>query len=193
MHRPQRNDLLRRIWPILKFEPILRFRVKIRLLMHLSKLKNLILKCTAFVAMAVTPLLSFALGVVGTLLWYEISPPTVSLCQLTKNPYFYAFRTIRVEAEAYSYGAVFIRDETCNMAETAAAGVWRAEGYEVSPEIQTLFAESKGETYSARILVTGRFNPYATLGCYVPKAAIHATSIELKSEITAQPLRKTDD
>ena len=143
--------------------------------------------------MAVMPLLSFALGVVGTLLWYEISPPTVSLCQLTKNPYFYAFRTIRVEAEAYSYGAVFIRDETCRMHDIAAAGVWRAEGYEFSPDIEMLFAESKRETHSARILVTGRFDPNATRGCWVPKAAIHATSIELKSEITAQPMTKRDE
>ncbi len=159
--------------------------------MRKLKIKRFIFRFALFAGIVTLPIFTFAFGIVATLLWQEfVTPPTVSLCQLARTPYFYAWRTVRVEADAYSYGAVFIADKTCRVPEVAAAGVWRADGYEPSTEVQKLYTESDSETYRARILVTGRFDPDATPGCYVPKAAIRATSIELKSEITAEPIEK---
>lgn len=134
---------------------------------------------------------TFLVGTGSTLLWFKISPPTVTLCQLAQNPEWYSGKNVRVEADARSFGAVFIFDNTCNLPEkTAAAGVWLAEGYKLSGEAQTLYVESENEVRKARIVIIGRFDAHATRGCWTPKEAIHATSIELKSEITTEPLKK---
>ena len=155
------------------------------------KIKRLIFPMASFFGRVSFLIFTFAFGTFATLFWQElVSPPTVSLCQLAQSPYFYAWRTVQVEADAYSFGAVFITDKTCRVPEVAAAGVWRADGYEPSTEVQKLYSESDTETYRARILITGRFDPDATPGCYVPRAAIRATRIELKSEITAEPIER---
>lgn len=159
--------------------------------MRKLKIKRFLFRLASFFGIVALPIFTFVFAIIATLLWQEfVSPPTVSLCQLARTPYFYAWRTVRVEADAHSFGAVFITDKTCGAPEVAAAGVWRAEGYEPSAEVQKLYTESDTETYRARILVTGRFDPNATPGCYVPKAAIRATSIELKSEITTERWEK---
>ena len=156
----------------------------------MRKLKRLVFRLVSFIGIVILPIFTFAFGIVATLLWQElVTPPTVSLCQLTRTPYFYAWRTVRVEADAYGgFGAVFITDKTCNLTDrsVAASGVWKAEGYEPSAEVQKLYTESDSETYEARIVVTGRFDPHATRGCWTPEFAIRATSIELKSEIETE-------
>jgi len=146
----------------------------------------------SFFSVVALPIFTFTLGIIGTLIWQEfVSPPTVSLCQLAQTPYFYMGRTIRVEADAFGgFGTVLITDKNCNLKDTAASGVWKAEDFEPSLDVQKLYSESKSETYQARILITGRFNPNAARGCYVPKAAIRATKIELKSEIKTELLEK---
>lgn len=133
---------------------------------------------------------TFLVGVVSHSLWFEVSSPTVTLCQIAQNPERFDGKTIRVEADGRSvFGAVFIADETCS-SHDAAAGVWLADGYKPSGEAQNLYAESETEVREARIVATGRFDAHATRGCWSPKAAIHATSVELKSEITTEPLKE---
>ena len=160
--------------------------------MRRSRIIRLIFQITAFAGMAALPLVTFVFGVFLTIAWQElVSPPTVSLCQLGRSPYYYSGRTVRVEADSFGgFGAVFIADKGCGETEVSAAGVWLADGYEPSTDVQTLYAESEKETYRPRILVTGRFDPEATPGCFAPKAAIRATNIELISEITAETIEK---
>ena len=152
--------------------------------------KRLVFRLVLMIGIVALPIFTFAVGTVATVLWQEFgNPPTVSLCQLTRNPWFYAWRTVRVEAAAEGrFGAVFITDETCDLTDgsVAASGVWKAEGYDPSAETQKLFTEADSETFKARIVVTGRFDPQATRGCWTPKFAIHATSVELKSEIETE-------
>ena len=153
-------------------------------------MKHLIFRFTSLISKVALLFLTFIIGVASTILLSEISPPTVTLCQLAQNPSLYDGRTVRVEADALSiFGTVFISDKTCNLPE-AASGVWREQGYEPSVEVKRLYTESDSENYKARILVTGRFDPEATRGCYVPKFAIKATNIELKSEITSEPTER---
>ena len=157
-------------------------------------MKHFIFRLTSFCGKIALLLLTFDIGIASTILFSEVSPPTVTLCQLAQNPSLYDGRTVRVEADALSIiGTVFIADETCNLPEVAASGVWRAQGYEPSLEVQQLYTESDSQNYKARILVTGRFDPEATPGCYVPKFAIEATNIELKSAITSEPIERREE
>ena len=172
-----------------------RFVVKSKRILFGQKLsmKHFISRLTSLFSKVVLLLLTFIIGVASTILLSEVSPPTVTLCQLAQNPSFYDGRTVRVEADAISIiGTVFIADKTCNLPE-AASGVWRAQGFEPSAEVQQLYTESDSENYKARILVTGRFDPEATPGCYVPKFAIEATNIELKSAITSEPIERREE
>ena len=156
-------------------------------------MKHFIFRPTSFFGKIALLFLMFIIGVASTILLSEVSPPTVTLCQLTQNPSLYDGRTVRVEAHAISIiGTVFIADKTCNLPE-AASGVWRAQGFEPSSEVQQLYTESDSKNYKARILVTGRFDPEATPGCYVPKFAIEATNIELKSAITSEPIERREE
>ncbi len=160
--------------------------------MKTLKIKYFLIRSGLFFSIAVLPIFTFILGIIGTLIWQEfVSPPTVSLCQLARTPHFYTGRNIRIEADAVGgFGSVFITDKNCDLKDTAASGVWKAEGFEPSMDVQKLYSESESENYQARILVTGRFNPNATRGCYVPKFAIRATKIELKSEIITEVKEK---
>lgn len=160
--------------------------------MKTSKIKYFLIRLGLFFSVFSLPIFTFILGNIGTLIWQEfVSPPTVSLCQLVRNPHFYTGRTVRVEADAFGgFGSVFIYDKSCDLKDTAASGVWKAEGFEPGSDVRKLYSESKSETYQARILVTGRFDPNATRGCYVPKFAVKATKIELKSEIKTGLIKK---
>lgn len=161
--------------------------------MRSSRIKYFLIRSGLFFIAAVLPIFTFTLGIIGTLLWQEfISPPTVSLCQLARTPHFYTGRIVRVEADASGgFGAVFIYDKSCDLKDTAAASsVWKDEDLEPDLDIRKLYSESESETYQARILVTGRFDPNATRGCYVPKFAVKATKIELKSEIKTELIEK---
>ncbi len=132
----------------------------------------------------------FVVGVLATLLWQEVFPPNVTLCQLAQNPRWYRYRKVRVEADARSiYGAVFTADESCQSLD-GAAGVWRDVGYVPQAEVQKLYNESDKEIYKARILVEGRFDPNATPGFFAPKFAIRATHVQLKSEIVSEPMKR---
>lgn len=163
--------------------------------MIISTIRHFLFRIALFSCVFALPIFTFIFGIIGTLVWQEfISPPNVSLCQLAQNPYFYMGRTVQVEADAFSsFGTVFIVDKSCSQGQTAASGVWKAEGYEPSSDIQKLYSESDFEKHQARILVTGRFDPHATKGCYVPKFAIRATKIELKSEIKTQLIEKREE
>ena len=155
--------------------------------MRKLRIKRLVFRLVSFVGKLTLLFSTFLIGIAATIFWSEISPPTVTLCQLAQNPDLYRWQIVKVEADAVGgFGTIYIADKTCQLPE-AEAGVWREEGYKYSEEVLKFYSESESENYKARILVTGRFDPDATKGCYVPKAAIKATNIELKSEITTEP------
>jgi hypothetical protein len=146
------------------------------------KLSNMLLK-------AILALTTFFIGVAATPYFFELFPPKVTLCQLAQNPDFYSGRRVTIEADAVGGAGIIIEDGVCTYPD-AWTSVWLAEGYEPESAVQQMYSENVtalSKIYKARILVTGRFDPEATPGCFAPKAAIRATRIELLSEITVDP------
>lgn len=131
-----------------------------------------------------------AIAFTATLYSFEYYPPKVTVCQLAGNPEFYRGRLVTIEAEALGRYGIVIEDGACK-APDAWVAVWPAEGYESGPEVQKMYSENVTDlkfTYKARVRVTGRFDPDATPGCFAPKAAFRATSIELTSPVTTEPI-----
>lgn len=132
-------------------------------------------------------LVCFFAGTVTTGYFLEVTSSPITLCQAAEDPEFYRDRIVTVEADGSGIGTIILRDMTCPSLE-AGASVQLAEGYQPSPEVEKFYADLDNEILHARFLVTGRFDPDASLGCFgAPKAYIIATHIELRSEITAEP------
>jgi len=140
---------------------------------------------------AVVALTAFVIGTCVTLLSFEYVPAKVTLCQLARSPEFYRGRMVTIETDIRN---TLIEDGNCASPD-AWANISLTESYVPAADVQKLFSEPEiNYFYSARILVTGRFDPDATLACFGPKAAVRATNIELKSGITVEehPLRFVD-
>lgn len=137
--------------------------------------------------------LTFVLGVVINLTWFEISPPTVTLCDLAHHPDWYSGKVIRVEALARGiYEGIYIVDGSCDSWD-AAAGVGIDRGYKLSPDVEAFINDSRPQIRKACIIVTGRFDPNASMGCFGPRFGIDATSIELKSSVTFEPFPRRNE
>jgi hypothetical protein len=132
---------------------------------------------------------TFLFGAVITRCSFELIPPHVTLCQLANNPSYYQYSLVVLEADGRGLSeAILVEDGSCPGSDLDAwAMVMPVDSYEPSEDVKAFFAGSKTEYYHARVLVTGRFNSDATRGCYGPKAAIKATDIRLKSDITTEP------
>lgn len=125
-------------------------------------------------------MITFTVGTGLTLLSFEYIPAKVTICQLARSPEFYRGRMVTLEAEMRDS---LVEDGSCGSPDSWAS-VWPAGDYVPGEDVQRLNRESDPDHfYSARILVTGRFEPDASPGCFGPKAAIRAASIELRSEI----------
>ncbi|HZH35469.1 MAG TPA: hypothetical protein VEX64_11550, partial [Pyrinomonadaceae bacterium] len=110
-------------------------------------MKRFVFKLVSFFGKVALLLSAFVVGVASTILLSEVSPPTVTLCQLAQYPSLYDGRTIRVEAGGRSiFGWIVIEDETCPSLE-AWAGVSPVESYKPSGETKQLFKDSYWESY----------------------------------------------
>src|SRR5882762_780615 len=132
--------------------------------------------------------LTFALGVGLTLLSYRFFPPTVSLCELARHPEWYDQAVVRVNASASGIYEGLIISETGCEAEDAWAVVSRDESYTPGPEVESFLISSNREIRKADVLLVGRFDRNATMGCFGPRFGIRVTSVELKSPVTVEPL-----
>lgn len=142
---------------------------------------------------SILALLTFAVGVGCTLLFYTFMPPTVSLCALARHPQWYDQQVVRVTSSASAlYGSVVISGAVCEV-EGAWAAVRLGENYKVAPEVEAFLTSEAPEVRKAEILVVGRFDQAATPGCYGPRFGIRATSVELKSPVSVEPLPERDE
>jgi hypothetical protein len=129
-------------------------------------------------------LLTFLIGVAGTLLLHQNSTPTVTVenlppkitfCQLAQNSEYYNDEIIQVEGNAENLdGLIHISDENCQMVNVLGA---QDKTY---PQPEELPSKLNSGKFRARILVTGEFDSEETQGCFGTKFAIRATSIKLK-------------
>ena len=156
-------------------------------------LKRISCKFVALIGKLGLSLLIFIVGTASTILFSEFSPPTVSLCRLAQNPFWYNGRTVRIIADGEHAGtferSIIIEDETCYLPD-AWSSVSLAENSEPTAETEKLFTGSDTEIYRARVLLIGRFDANATQDCFGPKFAIKATNVEMMSEITGKPKPK---
>ena len=140
-----------------------------------------------FVLYIFVAILTFAFGVGLTWVSYRLVPVTVPFCEVVQHPTWYQWALVRVEGPARAiYGSAIIYDPSCK-AEESAAVIFRDEGFQTSPDVESFLADSNAEVRSAQVLVTGRFDPDATMGCFGPHLGIHASQIELKLPVTLEP------
>ena len=161
--------------------------------MQKLKIKRFLVGLALFFGTTALPIFTFGFGTAATLLFQEfVFPPTLTLCRLAENPFWYDGRIVRVEADGR--GGIFsrsmlIEDAGCHLPD-AWSSVSLVENVRLSAETEQLFTESDSDFYKARVIVTGRFDPNTSTGCYAPKFGIKTTRIELKSEITTEPIPK---
>lgn len=135
-----------------------------------------------FILSSFFAILTFAVGVSVSFITYLFVPATVSLCQLARNPGWYNGKLVRVEASAMEiYGAVTIWDESCK-GIGAGAVVMEDESFQPSAEVASFLSPTLMGR-EAEVLVIGRFDQNATMGCFGPRFGIHTSSIELRSPV----------
>lgn len=136
---------------------------------------------------------TFAFGVGAYFLWFYFIPVPVSLCDLARHPDWYDGRVVRVAAPASSfYGFTMIVDEGCALDESAAV-IMQDKGYIPTPEMQAFLADSGPLIKKADVVVVGRFDKHATMGCFSPKFGIVATDIELKHLISYEHFTPSEE
>lgn len=161
--------------------------------MQKLRIKHLVFQLVCFVGKVALSLGTFIVGVAAAILLAEVAPPTVTLCQLARNPAWYQGRVVKVEADGQGGGlfadSILIEDTSCPSLD-AWSSVSLAENVEPVAETRQLFTKSDSDYFKARVVVTGRFDPNKAAGCYGPKFGLEATKVELKSKITTEPKRK---
>ena len=135
-------------------------------------------------------------GVGASLLWFYFVPVTVSLCDLAHHRDWYHKRIVRVAAAASGVGeSVLIGDSGCDPNDSLAF-IMLAKGYVPKPEIQAFLqpsvTDSEPQIRSANIVVIGRFDKHASMGCFTPEFGIWASNVELKSEVLIEPLARRE-
>lgn len=109
-----------------------------------------------------------------------------------QHPEWYDGKLVGVEARAsVDYGAVTIFDDSCKGSGVAAV-VMRDESFQPSAKVKSFLTESSRAIREAKVLVTGRFDRNAPMGCFGPRFGIHASSIELRSPVTITPPVESD-
>ena len=108
-------------------------------------------------------------------------------CEVARNAEAYHDQEILVKARIFVDDSGVSVYEDCDPVEALAAGV-AIEGNSVpngfgSVDHLRLFDE-KPNTQTADALIRGRFDAYASSGCYGPKFRIYAENIELLSSLT---------
>lgn len=136
---------------------------------------------------------TFILGVGAYFLWFHFVPVPVTLCDLARHPDWYHQRVVRVTAQSVSlFESLVIYDAGCGSGD-AGAVIVRDEDYLPTPEVHAFLVDPAPRTRKADILVVGRFKMDASMGCFGPRFGITATEIELKSQITEEPLRTREE
>ncbi|MBA3713811.1 MAG: hypothetical protein H0W76_15365 [Pyrinomonadaceae bacterium] len=127
---------------------------------------------------------TFIIGVAASMLWFYFSSVTVPLCELARNPDWYDRRVVRVATSASSlFEGVMVADVGCGSGD-AAAVLMVDEDYVPKVEVQTFLRGSESQIRKADVVIVGRFDKDATMGCFGPKLGIVARDVELKSVLS---------
>lgn len=142
-----------------------------------------------------TPL-TFVLGVLVTIVWWQLFPRRVSLCTLARNPAAYDGKRIRVEAlglvlssPRHHENSVFISEQGCSVSN-AQAIVQLDPSFESSQEVDDFVNSHIPGIREANVVIEGLFDEWATSGCYGPQFGIKNATMKLVSPVTSKPLPK---
>jgi hypothetical protein len=122
---------------------------------------------------------------------------TISLCEGARDPAKYDQQIIRVRASGWVtssdiYRGASIYDLSCDT-HPAGASVELDESYDPASEVYAFLNYPKEEIRKADVVVLGKFDQWASQGCWTPQFGIRATSIELVSPVIYEPLPKREE
>ena len=118
------------------------------------------------------------------------------MCEVARDPAKYDQQTIRVRGSGWItssdiYRGASIFDLSCGTSD-AEASIELDQSYNPTSEVYALLNYPKEEIRKADVVVVGRFDQWASMGCWTPRFGIRATNIELVSAVTTQPLPKRE-
>ena len=118
------------------------------------------------------------------------------MCEVARDPAKYDQQIIRVRASGWVtssdiYRNVSIYDLSCET-HPAGASVELDESYNPAAEVHKFLNYPREEIRKADLVVIGKFDQWASQGCFTPQFGIRAISIELVSLVTSEPLLKKD-
>ena len=138
---------------------------------------------------------TFTLGVFLAGAWNNFAPKQVSLCMLARNPAAYDRKVIRVEAlgsvissPLYSERNIIIFEPGCT--EPDGWAMIDVKESHPSNEVMTFINSVQPEVRNAKVVIVGRFDQWAWLGCFSPRFGIRASEIRLVSPVQSEPLPK---
>lgn len=117
---------------------------------------------------------------------YFFSTAALPYCQVARNAEWYHNNEILVNARIYVGESGVCVFEDCDPVEALAAGVVVADDQPlIGPAyVEKLLLTGDKPLKTAQALIRGRFDAYASTGCWAPKFQIRAEQIELLSPLT---------
>ena len=138
--------------------------------------------------------ITFVIGIVVTTVWSLMFPKQVSLCELARNPAAYDGKLVRVEAlgsitsaPIFSDNYVIITESGCSETD-GWASVQLDGSIRLSPETDEFVNSTRPEIRRAKVVVEGRFDQWASLGCFSPKFGIKHARMTIVSTVITEPL-----
>jgi hypothetical protein len=136
---------------------------------------------------------TFLFGLLASAVWSNLSPHTVSLCEIAAHADQYNQRIIRLPATIYGgYGILVIGDANCSDSE-AFAIVDLDESCKDRPEVRAFLDqlgrvdESQRLRSKAQVTLVGKFDQGATFKNYSPRFGILVSNLEIESSVTLEP------
>lgn len=142
---------------------------------------------------------TFVLGVLVTLAWWQLFTRRVSLCMLARDPAAYNGKRIRVEAlgsvlssPSFPENDILILESGCSEPNAAWASVRLDQDFQEDRQVHEFVNSRTLEIRDAQVVVEGLFDQWATMGCFGPRFGINNASLIVVSPITSRPLRTHD-
>src|SRR6266550_6711810 len=110
---------------------------------------------------------------------------TISLCEVARDPAKYDQQIIRIRASGWVTSSDIDRgasvyDLSCDT-HPEGASIELDESYNPASDVYAFLNYPKEEVRKADVVVLGKFDQWASQGCWTPQFGIRATSIELVS------------
>jgi hypothetical protein len=139
-------------------------------------------------------LLSLSLGSISHV---GLHPPwaPMSLCKISRDPAFYHGKILRVRASAEAISSDPVSPHSLTIYEQQCGPEWLASAIimldgesELSIPVDKFINDPKREIRVAEVVITGRFDEWATTGCFAPRFGFHDAKVEFISSVTSKPL-----